>query len=71
MQVFVYDSFMAVVNLREHAEENEPMVWMCDCGNCSFTIFASGAVECAECNTPQTVDAHYQAVARWTRKARD
>ena len=62
---------MKVVDLRERVEETEPMIWMCDCGNCSFTICANGAVECAECNTPQGVDAHYQAVARWTRKERD
>jgi len=59
---------MTVVDLREHAEETEPMLWMCDCGNGSFTIYASGDVSCAACDTPQTVDAHYQAVARWTRR---
>jgi hypothetical protein len=59
---------MNVVNLREHAEETEPMLWMCDCGNCSFSIYASGDVHCAKCDAPQVVDSHYQAVARWTRK---
>ena len=61
---------MTVVSLREHAEETEPMLWMCDCGNCAFMVYASGELECSECNAPQSHDAHYQTVAKWTRKVR-
>ncbi len=59
---------MEVISLRKHAEETEPMIWLCGCGNGSFTIYASGYIECAACDASQSVDAHYQAVARWTRK---
>jgi len=62
---------MTVVDLRNHAEENEPMIWMCDCGNCCFTIYVDGTTVCTDCNAPQSTDAHYQTVARWTRKHKE
>lgn len=59
---------MTVTDFRKHVEENEPMLWMCDCGNCAFSIYANGSVQCCKCDTMQTVDSHYQHVAKWTRK---
>jgi len=59
-----------VVNFNQHVEDTEKLIWMCDCGNSSFTICADGQVECAECDVPQTCTDHHQTVKRWTRKER-
>ena len=61
---------MTVINFIKKAEELEPMVWVCDCGNCSFLIYMNGNLECAECNSfVSDVTEHYQAIRKWTRKA--
>jgi len=58
-----------VIDFRNKAEEQEPMVWMCDCGNCSFLILSNGEIECAECGTMASdCIEHKQTVRKWTRK---
>lgn len=60
-----------IIDLKERVVEKERLIWTCDCGNCSFIIYSDGSLDCAECDAPQSVDAHYYTVKRWTRKKRD
>ncbi len=60
---------MAVINFNEEVEKIEPLIWKCDCGNCSFMIHSNGNLECAECNKDHShVTEHMQTVRKWTRK---
>lgn len=57
-----------VIDLKQRAEETERMIWKCDCGNCSFFLYADGEIGCVDCEATQSDTGHYQAIKRWTRK---
>ena len=60
---------MTVVCLKKEVEKKEPLIWLCNCGNGSFTIYQDGSLQCAECDTWQNdVVEHRAVVKRWTRK---
>lgn len=60
---------MKIINFIKAAEKIEPLVWNCDCGNCSFILHINGDVECAKCNGFHTaIIEHYQVVRKWIRK---
>jgi len=51
-------------------QDPDDLVWKCDCGNCAFLIYASGAVECSDCGIFHDMyDASVQATLRqWVKK---
>ena len=63
---------MTVLEFNKEAEKLEPLIWRCDCGNCSFLIFENGQLECAACGTDHSnVTEHYQTIRKWTRKVNE
>lgn len=63
-----------VIQFRSSAMDNkvEELIWKCDCGNSSFLIYASWALECADCGCMASgVNEHYQTLRRWVRKAEE
>ncbi len=59
-----------VVSFVKEVEKKEPLIWMCDCGNCGFRLYEDGSVSCCECDKPQNYTEHYYTVSKWTRKVR-
>ena len=62
-----------IINFIDHTlEKSENVIWVCDCGNCSFLIYQDGRLECSDCGELQNgCDAHYQTMRKWTRKKRE
>lgn len=56
-----------VIDFTKAAEEIEPLVWGCLCGNYSFLVYDNGLLECAECETIQSESPHKQTIRKWTR----
>lgn len=61
---------MSVSDFYKHVEKTERKLWMCNCGNCSFSLYEDGEIVCSDCEATQDDTGHHVAIKRWTRKER-